>query len=83
MKTWWRRNRPAAPDLFEEELNATLGLIVATPELGSVFEQDDLDVEVRRVLMSRTRNHVYYSVTATEVVVHTVWGAPLGRGPIL
>jgi hypothetical protein len=62
MKTWWRRHRPAAPDLFEQE---------------------DVDVEVRRVLLPRTRNHIYYSVTATEVVVHTVWGAPQGRGPIL
>jgi hypothetical protein len=42
-----------------------------------------VDVEVRRVLMPRTRNHVYYSVTTAEVVVLTVWGAPHGRGPIL
>jgi hypothetical protein len=53
------------------------------PCLGSVYEQANLDVEVRRLLMPKTHNHVYYAVTATEIVVLTVWGAPKGRGPKL
>jgi plasmid stabilization system protein ParE len=83
MKTWWRRNRPAAQDVFEQELDATLERIAALPNLGSVYEQDELGAEVRRVLMPRTRNHVYYAVTASEIVVLTVWGAPKGGGPRL
>src|ERR1700678_3594365 len=82
MKTWWRRHRQAE-GLFEEELDAALESIVATPSLGTVYEQEDLDVDVHRVLMPKTRNHVYYAVTATEVVVLTVWGAPKDRGPKL
>jgi hypothetical protein len=31
----------------------------------------------------RARNHLYYVVTATEIVVLTVWGAPKGQGPKL
>jgi hypothetical protein len=83
MKSWWRRHRPDAPHRFEQELRAVLGLVLATPDLGRVFEQEDLNVWARRVLMPRTRNHIYYSVTATELVVLTVWGAPQGRGPKL
>ena len=83
MKTWWRRHRSKAEDLFEEELDAALERIMATPNLGSVYEPADLDVKVRRILMPKTRNHVYYTVTAAEIVVLTVWGAPKRRGPKL
>ena len=38
---------------------------------------------VRRVLMTTTQNHVYYSVRDNEVVVLSVWGAPKERGPKL
>jgi plasmid stabilization system protein ParE len=83
MKTWWWEHRPAAVEVFEHELEATLARIAASPNMGSVFEPNDVDAEVRRVLMPRTRNHVYYAVTATEIMVLTVWGAPKGRGPRL
>ncbi len=41
------------------------------------------DVVVRRVLMAKTNNHVYYAVHEGEVVVLSVWGAPRRRGPKL
>ena len=82
MKLWWRRQRAHAQDLFEQELARALERIVATPELGSLYEQDRRDdVEVRRLLMPKTCNHVYYAVTPSEIVVITVWGARRGRGP--
>jgi plasmid stabilization system protein ParE len=83
MKTWWRRNRTKAEELFEQELDRALERIVAMPNVGSIYEQRDLDVEVRRLLMPKTHNHVYYAVTAKEIVVLTVWGASKGRGPKL
>jgi plasmid stabilization system protein ParE len=54
MKTWWRRNRPAAPDAFDQELNTALDRIVQAPELGKLYEQGDLGVPVRRVLLPKT-----------------------------
>jgi hypothetical protein len=54
-----------------------------TPSAGSVYQQDDLQAEVRRVRMPKTHNHVYNVVTASEILVLTVWGAPKGRGPRL
>ena len=40
---------------------------------------------LRRVLMARTKNHVYFVVDeATETVhVHAIWGAPKRRAPKL
>ncbi len=42
IKTWWRRNRPAAPNLFDQELAAALDRIAQTPGLGRLYEQGDL-----------------------------------------
>lgn len=49
LKTWWRENRPAAPDLFEEERIAALDRIAVKPNIGALYEQGDLGVPVRRV----------------------------------
>ncbi len=81
-KTWWRGNRDAA-DLFEQELDATLERIAATPALGQRVEQRRGGVWVQRLLMPKTKDHVYYAVHEDEVVVLSIWGAPRGRGPTL
>jgi plasmid stabilization system protein ParE len=83
VKRWWRRNRPAAPDAFEQELNAALDRIVQAPGLGKLYEQGDLGVPVRRVLLPKSLNHVYYAMVGKDVVVLSVWGALHGKGPKL
>jgi plasmid stabilization system protein ParE len=82
-KTWWQRNRPEAADLFEQKLDAALERIAASPVIGQRVEQRGGDVWVRRCLMPKTRNHVYYAIDGTEIVVLAIWGAPRGRGPKL
>ena len=82
-QTWWRRNRPAAPDAFEQELNATLERIRRNPRLGILYEQGDLEAPVRRILMAKTTHHLYYALQADDVVVLAVWGAQRGRRPTL
>jgi hypothetical protein len=68
---WWREHRPAARQLFEEELRRAL-------------EQIRSAREYRRVLMTETRYHVYYRVSGPdEVRVFAVWSAVRGRGPRL
>ena len=79
-KTWWLRNRPAVPALFEQELIATFDSIIAMPTIGADYRAD-FDVQVRRVLMPKTRNHVYFTVRGEEVVILSVWGAQRARGP--
>jgi plasmid stabilization system protein ParE len=81
--SWWRTNRPAAPELFDRELDATLRSLAASSTLGSAYAGANLDVPVRRVLLPKTRNHLYYTVEADAVVVLLVWGARRGRGPRL
>ena len=83
IKTWWQKHRPAASDLFEQEFDAALRLVLMKPNLGTLYDHGNLDVPVRRVLLPKTKNHVYYTVQTNELVVLSVWGAPKGRGPRL
>jgi plasmid stabilization system protein ParE len=83
IKTWWRRHRPAAPDLFDQEFAAALDRIAQAPGLGRLYQEGDLDVPIRRVLLPKTLNHVYYSEEGQDVVVLSVWGALHERGPKL
>jgi len=82
LKTWWLKNRPLAPDLFDEEIAAAIERIGAAPGLGAIYPSSFART-LRRVLMPRTQNHVYYVVRANEVVVLSVWGAPRAKGPKL
>jgi plasmid stabilization system protein ParE len=79
---WWRRNRPAAPELFLDELTASFGIIGQAPFLGRSYRQSAVP-RVRRVLLEASRYHVYYVPTDTEVRVLAVWHAQRGVGPPL
>lgn len=83
IRTWWRRNRGAAPDLFEQEFTAALDRIAQSPGLGRLYEEGDLAVPVRRVLLPKTLNHIYYAVDGESVVVLSVWNALHEGGPTL
>jgi len=48
---WWRENRPAAPNLFRDELERMVNLAARPPECGRVVRERD----VRRLLLRRTR----------------------------
>lgn len=80
----WREHRPASRDLFARELAEAGELIAGTPSAGSTYSTGG-GKAYRRVLLPRTRNHVYVEVDASQdrVVVHAIWGAPRGRGPKL
>ena len=84
MDRWWRENRPAAPGLFAQELADARRLLAATPELGSPYVERG-EVLVRRLLLRRTQNHVYYEIDRSTgvVMIVAVWGAPKGEGPTL
>ncbi len=84
MTTWWRENRPAAPDLFDEELTRATELLTATPKIGVIYKTKKTDV-IYRLLLQKTEQHLYYYVDgdAGEVVLLTVWGVRRGRGPKL
>lgn len=81
---WWRANRPAAPKLFAQEVAEARRLLSSTPDMGSPYV-DRQGVLVRRVLLRKTRNHVYYEIDHANgvVMIIAVWGAPKGEGPTL
>lgn len=55
----WVAHRPVAPALFPDELAQVERFLRENPELGSVYDAHSSSV-VRRVLLPRTRNHLYY-----------------------
>lgn len=80
--TAWRiENRPSAPALFLDELGHTLELISNSSGLGTIDES--AHGAVRRVLLPRTRYHVYYVQESSEIVLVSIWGAQRRRGPKL
>jgi plasmid stabilization system protein ParE len=79
---WWRENRRVAPDLFLEELSAAFGMIADAPQIGRLYRLSPV-LETRRVLLKKTRYHVYYVPRANELRVLAVWHAQRGVGPPL
>jgi plasmid stabilization system protein ParE len=84
MDQWWRENRPDAADLFARELDAACRLIGESPDMGAPWVKRHGTV-VRRVLLPKTKNHVYYEIDREDdmAVIIAVWGAPRGKGPKL
>ena len=70
--SWWRTNRTAVPDAFLSELEL--------PELGVPARSTRLE-GVRRILLAKTRHHVYYRVAADSIQVLAVWHTSRGHSP--
>ena len=81
---WWRRNRPAAPYLFEDELDDAFDLIAEHPEIGRPFPLPSAP-EMRRFVLRRTAYYVFYTYEEAnaKVWIHAVWSAKRKRGPPL
>ena len=83
MQRWWRANRPKAPKLFALELADTRRRIAEKPDVGLVYAVRAGGVIVRRVLMPKTRTHVFYEVWEDEdmAMIVALWGAMKEHGP--
>ena len=81
---WWLQNRPKAPLLFTEEYGRALSLLEEQPRVGPAYSTYT-QAGVRRLLLQKTRFHLYYTydTEADEVVVVAVWSAQRGRPPML
>lgn len=77
---WWRQNRPAAQDLFLDELAQALVALVDAPAIGTHYEPRP---GVRRLLLKRSHYHLYFVEQADRVFVVAVWSTYRGRGPRL
>ncbi len=80
---WWRENRPDAPSLFADELEAVIALLEVAPDAGKPY-QTPKRRKVRRVLMPKTRQYAYHFVVRDDVVeIIAIWGTQRGDGPPL
>jgi plasmid stabilization system protein ParE len=81
---WWLAHRRDAPDLFLDELNTALTRVADLPQSGSRYPAAR-PANTWRVLLRRSRYHVYYTIhgAEAEVRVRAVWYAGRRRGPRL
>jgi plasmid stabilization system protein ParE len=77
---WWRHNRPAATELFEQEFASATETLATHPGVGAPVRRRRVK-GLRRVLLRTTRHHVYYVATDRTVTVLAVWTAVRGSGP--
>jgi plasmid stabilization system protein ParE len=81
---WWRMNRPAAPDLFSDELRQAIALLGSTPSIGTRYDAPTR-LPTLRVLLPESQIHMYYRIESQgdAVTIMALWGARRGRGPAL
>jgi plasmid stabilization system protein ParE len=84
IEAWWVEHRPAAPTLFLDELEGTFGYITEVRDAGVRWPTPRRPT-LRRILLPRTQNHVYFLIDEPTAMVHVlaVWGAPRGTTPKL
>lgn len=77
-RAWWRSHRDEK-HIFSEELRAARVTLSHGPkhEIYGYFE----GLPVRRLLMAKTRCHLYYVVLEDLVRIVAVWGAMKGSDP--
>ena len=68
--TWWNRNRPAAPRLFQLELDRAIATLVEQPELGRRLRAPGRG-SLRALTLPRTRYVVFYEYRSdkSEVIL--------------
>ena len=81
IQDWWIENRPAAPTLFLDELKSALDLLAAQPQAGRIARSDQDLANVRRLLMHRSRYHLYYRVDGEDLEVLSIWHSSRGGDP--
>ena len=78
--TWWRANRPSAPELFDDELAYALDLLTKMSPLSQVWGEVE-GAPVRKVRLPRTQYALYFTLVGNLVTVHALWHGARGSGP--
>lgn len=82
LDSWWAENRTEAPALFAQEFANAIALLRVAPGAGARFQRSSVP-GVRRVVLHRTRNLVFYVYdrSTESVQIIAVWGATRGTDP--
>ena len=78
-KAWWLENR-IHPDIFAAELEEVLQVVALLPGAGSAYPEANIP-DLRRLYLTKSACHIYYTFSADQVIIHAAWGARQGRGP--
>ncbi len=65
---WWMSNRPAAPNLFVEELADAIALLAIEPGVGIRYASRAIP-GLHRMLLRASRYHVYYTYNDDIVAI--------------
>ena len=84
MDAWWVAHRPQAANLFADELVAIFWRIQTVSDVGVAWPTERRP-KLRRVLMPRTSNHLYFEIAPDQqaVDVLAICGARRARAPKL
>jgi plasmid stabilization system protein ParE len=79
---WWQEHRSGASDLFRVELHAAIERLATVPHSGRTYERSAIR-GMHRMMMPRTRYHVYYTILEelSMVRIHAFWHSARGSGP--
>lgn len=77
---WWSANREAAAGALRRDVEAGLAILIEQPGIGTKVETGR-SPQVRRLLLGRTRYHLYYRVRGNTVEVLALWHSSRGNGP--
>lgn len=82
-RKWWREHRDHT-ELFDEEYEGALRWLVVSARYGQPWPTERRP-HLKRVLLPKTRNHLYYVVEEDDavVVILSLWGAQRKRTPKL
>ena len=80
---WWRKHRDAK-DLFAKEFQEAIQLLETEADPGTP-RPTARRTGLRRILLKKTRRHIYFEIRDREQVVRilSVWGATRERDPEL
>ena len=80
--SWWRANRPEAPNAILEEIERISALIAFQPNIGPIARNVSIP-GVRRIHLERIHCHIYYRVVESPRHLEIVgfWGTRRGIGP--
>jgi hypothetical protein len=81
---WWLTHREASLLLVMDEFDRCMSLLESSPDAGARFHRSSVP-GVRRLVMRRTKHHVYYLHDEANALVYiiAVWGAPKVGPPVL
>jgi hypothetical protein len=74
---WWSEHREASPWLVLDEFDRCVSLLESTPDAGARFHRSRVP-GLRRLVMRRTKHHLYYLHDERNAVVYiiAVWAHP-------